>query len=156
MGGKVRGQLRVFAPPRSRSSRPTRKNVFQFAPLSPPLTQNAHTNKPQNHLAASLARADPAFISGGDSSFVPGVSAVQMGGDLYQPVTLTLDAGASAASAGAARAAASTRGSRAARAGGRKMLDDAAQQATTEQPPQQTNAGTITIDGEEYHKVSGR
>jgi len=148
--------LGVFAPPRSRSSRPTRKNVFQFASLSPPRTQKRTHKQTSIPPAASLARADPAFISGGDSSFVPGVSAVQMGGDLYQPVTLTLDAGASAASAGAARAAASTRGSRAARAGGRKMLDDAAQQATTEQPPQQTNAGTITIDGEEYHKVSGR
>ena len=114
--------------------------------------------KKKNHPAASLARADPAFISGGDSSFVPGVSAVQMGGDLYQPVTLTLDSGSAAAGASAAGVASARGASRAVRAGGRKMLEDAAQEAstTTEQPPQQANGGTITIDGEEYYKVSGR
>lgn len=139
---------------RARRGKKKQSSSLPFSDLSPCQQQKTKKTPPA---AATLVRADPPFISGGDSSFVPGISAVQIGGDLYQPATLTLDG--VAANAGAAttvRAAATTRGSRAARAG-RKMLDDAApaQQATTEQP-QQSNGNTVIIQGEEYVKVSGR
>jgi len=83
---------------------------------------------------------------------VPGISAVQIGGDLYQPAELTLGGVPASTSSGGAKG----RGSRAARAGMRKMLDD--NEAAPEQPSteQAQDNGTIMIDGEPYVKVSGR
>lgn len=123
-----------------------------------------HTSKLKKKLlpslfpAASLVRADPRFISGGDSSFVPGISSVQIGGDLYQPATLTFDNDGATSTVRPA-AATTTRASRATRAG-RKMLDEnnASQQSTDQAQEQQqdNNGGVVMIQGEPYVKVSGR
>jgi len=117
--------------------------------------------KKKHSTAVALVRADPPFISGGDSSFVPGISAVQIGSDLYQPTTITY-----AAEGGNSGAASTTtnnvRGSRAARAGGRKMLEGEQQAATNEQAtnansdPNNSGNGVVMIQGEPYYKVNGR